>query len=125
MKRLFAVLALVTLFAGYGFSTAADYTIACGMGGDAVVNKVTQATSVTAQKSIDITVTPGYKATIMFVDDQAWKYRSTSATSTTDLPVAAAQSLTLTFTESTRIYELRSSADGTLCIVPLTVAKNQ
>lgn len=122
MKFLASVL-LCTL-ASLSWGAAADLTLAAGQGGGTVCNKVVQLASVAAEKKVSITVTPGYHATVMMVDDVAWKYRTTSATSTTDLPVAAGQSLTLTFTESTDIWELRDAADGTLKFVILSVAKN-
>jgi hypothetical protein len=123
MSRFLRSIVLLLATAALGFGVAADLTIACGQGGGSVCNKVVQLASVAAEKRVDVTVTPGYEATIMVVGDLAWKYRTTAATATTDLPVAAAQSLTLTFTEATSFYELRTASDGTLCFVVLSVKR--
>lgn len=123
MKYLLS-LALI-LCASAGFGVVATTTIELKQGGAAVCNHPTQAATNATENVVVLNITPGYKATVLLTDDAAWKYRGTTAVSTTDLLVAADRSYTIEITESTTFYTVRSTADGTLKIVPLRVVRNQ
>ena len=98
---------------------AATTTVDCRVGGLLPYNKVTQMASQTAENTLTVQISPGQPVTIMLVCDQAWFYRSTTATSTTQMPIAAGQSLVLRFGETTSVFFLRQTVDGTLCATPL------
>lgn len=114
--RAIRLLALLLLLTPSWAATVATLTLT---GGPDQFNQVTQCATAAAEASVVVTLTPESKRTIMMVCDQDWKYRSTTATSTTDLAVAAGQVLTLTFQRTTTFYILRTTVDGTLKIVPL------
>lgn len=119
MRRILPILLLLAFLAPI---FAATVTVDCRQGGPLPWNKVTQAPSIVTENQITVQITPGSPVVLMMVCDQAWTYRSTTGTATTNMPVAAGQTLTLRFTESTNFFYLRQTADGTLALVPLQQA---
>lgn len=111
-----ALLLLASLAQG-----AATYTVDCSYGGTDPTNKVTQATDVSAEQSVQVKVTPGHPVTIELYASSDWYFRSATGDSTTQKPVSASQVNIIRITSTTTFYELRQSADGTLYITPLKV----
>jgi hypothetical protein len=89
-----------------------------------LVNQVTQAACVAAESSGTLTISMtgnlnGTKRRVMFMCDQAWFYRSTTADATKQIPIAANTPFTLEYNTTTIMYFLRQTADGTLYAVVL------
>ncbi len=119
MKRLLPILALLLVA---GASQAVTSTaLVCTYGGTSFINKNTQFATVATEANVVVTVSAGHPVTIEFSDTAAWNYRSTTADSTTDKPIAASQPYRVRFTQTTTFYVTRQSADGTAVATPLLV----
>lgn len=107
------LLALLLLLTSSSFAVVTTTTLDYRLGFTAQ-NKNTQIASNSTENIVIVTVTPGHAVTAEFNDSAAWYYRTTTADSTTDKPIAAAQALKLRFTATTTFYQIRQSADGTM-----------
>lgn len=79
----------------------------------------TQLAVASAEKSVEVKVSPGRPQAVQFVCTNAWKLRTTTATSSTDLPVAAGQPYVLPVYATRTVYVLRDTTDGTMTMTPL------
>ena len=87
-------------------------------------NQVRQGTCVAAESQLIIQISltgnlNGNARKVMLTCDQAWFYRSTTADPTTQMPIAAGQSLVLKFNTNQTVYFLRQTVDGTMYVIPL------
>jgi hypothetical protein len=123
--RAAAALLLGLFLAGSGYG-AVDATINLIGGSTAEVSKIKQLALTSAEKSILVSMTDDRAETqvVMFIDqDQDWILRTTTSNTATQIVIKAGQVVKWPFKATTTIYVLRSSADSTLCYVPLGVTK--
>ncbi len=111
------LLALLCLCATSSFAVVATTTLV-GTVGFSAQNKNVQFATNSTENIVIVTVTPGHPVTYELNDSAAWYYRTTTADSTTDKPIAASQALKLRFVGTTTFYVVRQSADGT-CVATL------
>ncbi len=120
MRSILSALVLLLALVGQAFGVAATTTLNYKVGATPIGTN-TQAAINATENVVVVQVTPGHPVTVEFAGSAAWSYRSTTATSTTDKPIAASTPYRMRFTETTTFYHVRQVGDGTLCCTPLLI----